>query len=434
MEGLFLSDSLYKDIPVEAQQELIKHFNLRKIEFAAFGGYTTEQLIGRDGLCHELMKKRNFSHLFLSCGANDFNKSPHSTGERKGRGVVNILKDCLHQFCLTYPCTKVILFPIPFRQVSSHKNQRFPNNSDPDWIYRTNVGIDYFRQAFKVCQCHQSQCDVAETPEIDFWIEHLQPDGLHLKQSGKTVVIRHVAYCSNAPRFSVSPAAEFDFPPLPKCTSSFSPLECQVKLPPMKRFLRSKLTKAHPEPSKPMVLPPLSSPAPSRLAPSRPAPSRLVPSPPAPSNLPPPQKRKRKKAKNPSAYLYTSTIDPATVFSQKERTQKRLRRVRDFQMPSVSPGVRNRRRRRRLRERKEFENGGNGYLPADDLPADDLSANNLPENDLPADDLPKVEIPKEDFFVKATSYDSCTVENKNTTFCVQGYGLYGFSKHSSTAD
>ena len=184
--GLLLSDSLFKRPPYEVQN-LKQAFNLDRLDLAPYSGYSTEQLIGKNGVVHDLMKSKTVSHLFLCCGANDFNKSQATTGIRKGQNVVNIVNGCLHSFLQQYPSVEVTFFPIPFRQVcdESRRNDRFPNNSDPDWIDTANSGIDFFQERFQVCECHRSRCHWVVSPGLATWIPLLESDGLHLNQNGK---------------------------------------------------------------------------------------------------------------------------------------------------------------------------------------------------------------------------------------------------------
>ena len=177
-EGLFLSDSLFKRPPYEVN--LLKHeFSLDKVYLAAYPGRTTEDLIGKNGFVHQFMKTGTITHVFLCCGANDFNRSEGASSIWKGQHVVNIVQGNLHSFLQKYPSVVVTFFPIPFRQVASRKNERYPLNSDPDWIDSTNAGIQFFQEHFQVCNCHQSRCHWVMSPGLAAWIPLLELDGLH---------------------------------------------------------------------------------------------------------------------------------------------------------------------------------------------------------------------------------------------------------------
>ena len=300
--GLLLSDSLFRKPPYEVQN-LKRAFSLDRIHVAPYSGYTTAQLIGKNGVVHELMKAKTISHLFLCCGANDFNQSQATTGIRKGQHVINIVNGLLHSFLQQYPSVGVTLFPIPFRQVcdESRRNVRFPNNSNPDWIETTNAGIEVFQERFQVCECHRSRCNWVASPGLATWIPLLELDGLHLTQNGKIKVINQVCKLANA-SFTVPLAADTHFPPLKKPPGPFEPFKHQVELPEIKRIPR-RVIKVSLKTSKPnseaaslphSPTPFLSPPSPSLSPPLSPPPSH---------STPPSQKRREGKPK--SQWLYT---------------------------------------------------------------------------------------------------------------------------------
>ena len=146
MNGLLLSDSLLKNIPSFAGQQLRLTYDLESLDAIAYPGFTTEYLIGPKGVIHDHLKSGSISHVFLCSGANDFNKCEQATGERKGRFVADGIRGYLHSFCILYPQIKVVLLPIPFRQVChvSRRNKRYPNNYNANWILTTNAAIHYF--------------------------------------------------------------------------------------------------------------------------------------------------------------------------------------------------------------------------------------------------------------------------------------------------
>ena len=144
MNGLLLSDSLLKNIPALARDELQFTYALDCLDAIAYPGFTTERLIGQEGVIHDLLKSGDVSHVFLCSGANDFNKCEQATSDRKARFVADGIRGNLHSFCAQYPEIKVVFFPIPFRQVchESRRNKRYPNNYDPAII--NNLVVEQF--------------------------------------------------------------------------------------------------------------------------------------------------------------------------------------------------------------------------------------------------------------------------------------------------
>ena len=238
MNGLLLSDSLLKNIPTLARDELQLTYALDSLDAIAYPGYTTERLIGREGVIHDLLKSGNVSHVFLCSGANDFNKCEQATSDRKARFVADGIQGNLHSFCAQYPEIKVVFFPIPFRQVchESRRNKRYPNNYDVDWISTTNAAIQSFQAQFHVCKCHQSQCSWVVSPPCASWVPLLELDGLHLTSQGKNKLVQLV--CDSKPHNDFNPS-DSCFPALSKPGRSFS-FEPQVTLPIIKRVSRTK--------------------------------------------------------------------------------------------------------------------------------------------------------------------------------------------------
>ena len=85
--------------------------------------------------------------------------------------------------------------------------------------------------------------------------------------------------------------------------------------------------------------------------------------PPKPDSLPLPRSRQRRKKKK-TEWFYTSDLDPDLVFSQGERTQKRLRAERKWTKPSVTARTKNRRRRRRKQEQRSLKSHEQSQVPA----------------------------------------------------------------------
>ena len=222
MEGLLVSDSLMKHLKDEYLEKLQIEYKLDLVELVCKPGYTTEQLIGPNGVVHNLLKSKNYTHLFLCCGANDFNKCPQQTSDRKAHFVAGSIQGYLHSFSESWPDIKIKMFPIPFRKVcrEDRRNDKYPNNYNVDWIKTTNAAIQSYQDNFQPCQCHQSQITWVRSPGLPSWYRHLSPDGLHLTPDGKGYMIKLVCD-SNAPvEFNFSQSS---FPALPsKQGSGFS--------------------------------------------------------------------------------------------------------------------------------------------------------------------------------------------------------------------
>ena len=186
MSGLLLSDSLLKQSSKENQNTLRDSFHLKSVQLSSHPGFTTEKLIGPDGVVHNLLRTGKFTHLFLCSGANDFNKCPGQTWARKARWVMNEIQTHLCSFSKMYPDIPVFLFPIPFRKVCkmSHRNEKYPNNYDPEWIKVTNIAMQFFQDNFQVCKCHESQIKWVRSPDLKSWDDKLAEDGLHLTPKG----------------------------------------------------------------------------------------------------------------------------------------------------------------------------------------------------------------------------------------------------------
>ena len=98
MKGLLASDSLMKHLQDEYLEDLQTEFKLDLVELVCKPGFTTEQLIGPNGVVHDLLNSNDYTHLFLCGGANDFNKCPQQTSDRKAHFVAGSIQGYLHSF------------------------------------------------------------------------------------------------------------------------------------------------------------------------------------------------------------------------------------------------------------------------------------------------------------------------------------------------
>ena len=71
-----------RNLPDCARAELQSRFKLQSLDVIPYPGFTTEQLIGANGVIHDLLKRSNITQVFLCSGANDFNKCQGVTSER----------------------------------------------------------------------------------------------------------------------------------------------------------------------------------------------------------------------------------------------------------------------------------------------------------------------------------------------------------------
>ena len=408
MKGLLVSDSLMKHLKSEYLENLQTEYKLDLVELVCKPGFTTEQLIGQNGVAHDLLKKNDYTHLFLCCGANDFNKCPQQTSDRKAHFVVGSVQGYLHSFSETWPDIKVKMFPIPFRQVcrEDRRNAKYPNNYNIDWIKTTNAAIQSYQDNFQPCRCHQAQISWVRSPGLPSWYHHLSPDGLHLTPDGKGYMIELVCR-SNAPvEFNCSQSS---FPALPSKQDSGFSFEPQVSIPKIVRVPRKKPQIISvqslyfgPNPAAPIDIDPPMLPH---------AKSVVITS---------PSSRKRSK-KSKSEWLYTSVIDPDTVFSQVDRNQKRLRVFRKWTMPGNGSKAKNRRRAQRQKEKKQLQRAS---LP--------VFKSRVDESDFESDKKSHLNHESTvEYDLKHLSSTSCELKNEHETFSVQDFGLFGHSNNSS---
>ena len=219
MRGLIISDSLMRGCPIDSVDFLKSNWGFSELDLECFPGCTTSQIIGGNGEIHSLMGKHAYDHVFLVCGANDFNNNADDCPVFKFKSIAQELKDLLHSVSQLYPKTKFTMAPIPRRNVCNESSllQCFPHYGSASWVETTNLAMSLLYEHFKVCACHSLQVTFLISPPHNFWNQFLCPDGLHLIEAGKRKIIQF--FMKKETHFS---AVAEDFPPLPKPSSTFS--------------------------------------------------------------------------------------------------------------------------------------------------------------------------------------------------------------------
>ena len=210
--GIWLGDSSFKGVSEEAKDLLKREFGLRYLRHVAFGGYSTHDLISRSGQIEQLMDQDpHCGHLFLSSRSND--PRDHEQGSVETRtfklfdDYVNLIQD-LHK---RYPRLKIFALPQQRRFVSKRFDERFPQNSDPDYIRVQNEIISLFQKKMLSSKT-LPYFHFCPSPPMEMWREIMADDGLHLIDVGKVKVIKHFCKEYKAPQM---PQGE-EFPPLPE--------------------------------------------------------------------------------------------------------------------------------------------------------------------------------------------------------------------------
>jgi hypothetical protein len=365
-----------------------------------FPGKTTQEIIGPNGPIHGLMQAHRFDHVFLVCGANDFNRNTSHSYFQKAKEVADTIKDLIHFFCQLYPYCNLVFAPIPTRQVCQVQSviDRFPESGSSEWIATTNDAIGLFQNCFSVCSCHSNHArSVVVSSPIQAWSPFLSADGLHLTTAGKSRMVDFLKPIN----FSFS-LLNSQFPPLPRSTGSFT-FEPKVSVPKIKPRVRPKknhslfvhscvaaqdISFKPPKPKSPASLAPPQSPPKS-----------------------PPIKRPKKKCTKPVNQwsLPHPVADPDFFFPEPNHLPKPRPGSRHIKRPKDPWREKPQQAREKLEKQKKKAQQSS-FTPCAKYP-----------------EVCVEEIPKEEEVTKISS-TSVEVKGNGFTFGIQDFGLYGSIK------
>ena len=213
--GLILSDSILKQLPYHLKKQLLDKYQLNNLQCAGFSGYNTNDLIGKEGVIHNL-RPQKCQVLFLCSGANDFNQMQAGNKDVLASRVAKEFYVLVHTLSSQYPNLKIILCPIPGRKVTQDQNviARHPTSGDEDWINIRKEAIDKLNQCQVICNCHSNNVFRVTVPSATSWERFLNNDGIHLTDHGKKFLIGLI--CSASSKYFVPQLESVNFNSFPE--------------------------------------------------------------------------------------------------------------------------------------------------------------------------------------------------------------------------
>ena len=148
-----LGDSILKDLPPSSIDAIKKKFGLDYLRFWSFGGYTTQDLIGKSGMVERLMDlDPNCDTLLLCSRSNDGRTHPTGTVQTRTSKLyedyVNLIADLKRR----HPRLRTYALPQPRRFVSKFFSEKHPENSNPEFIAEQNDIISLFQDKMLASQ------------------------------------------------------------------------------------------------------------------------------------------------------------------------------------------------------------------------------------------------------------------------------------------
>ena len=110
-----------------------------------------------------------------------------------------------------HPRLRIFTLPQPRRFVSKRFSDRFPENSDPDFIHDQNEIISLFQEKMLASE-DLPDFTFMPSPPLIIWKKIMADDGLHLTDAGKVKLIDYFIRECDRPKMPLEKEA---FPPLP---------------------------------------------------------------------------------------------------------------------------------------------------------------------------------------------------------------------------
>jgi hypothetical protein len=231
--GLLISDSMMKNVPPQGVIALKKKFSLDELVLKGFSGFTSGRLLHDGGEIWEIIEEIGLSDLkiiFVCCGQNDFSRRVkyeslcNVNPEQVSESVAEDIRINLCHILDRLRNVQVIFLPLTFRKVNLKNNSPHPESLDPKWIDVVNVSINHFNNHFQPCLCHEKRVTKVSNHQFDL-LSHLERDGIHLKDTGKILMIQLVLNCGVALKDESHSYVDKNFPELPKKEKNSNPLD-----------------------------------------------------------------------------------------------------------------------------------------------------------------------------------------------------------------
>ena len=181
VSGALLGDSILKNLPDVSLRALQKKFGLtHKPRLFCFGGYSTYDLISRSGMIEMIMDQEPcLDKLFLCSRSNDARTYPNGSVESRTCKLFEDYQNLISDLRKRYPRLMIYALPQPRRFLSKIFSERFPENSNPEFIADQNDIISLFQEKMLVSE-EVSNFKFMPSPPLDVWKSIMADDGLHL--------------------------------------------------------------------------------------------------------------------------------------------------------------------------------------------------------------------------------------------------------------